>query len=411
MTARYMIERINSSTTLTQEELFPLFSRATFLVNDSVRLLIQENSYIPLSIVSLAVEVAANLDRNKAIYRRPIDFVECEVLDVPVDADKRKSDLLCSCMDLQLALASGNKDLQAEIIFSIPLTRMVLEKFVRDWYSKASSYEDLALKSVESYIDGDPLWTSSLDLVMFRIENECGISTFNGYGVVRYIGRRIKSLQKIYDRVFTAYGRVILKLAKTQAVSEDAVLDNMQNGSFGLLRAISSYDNVSNARFVGHARWWIRQSMLYYIKEDSNLIRVSSNTWQHYAKLEALRQQEESKRGHLSTSQLSELSGYSQAHVESIYNTVRTSQVRSLDYPSHPNGDDSSPTLQIADPNKTTDPADFTTKDTVRTLLESLPDDLRNLVCLVYGLTEHLAINLSPEMVDQERLKQMSATL
>jgi len=409
MTARTLIESINSGDTLTQEELFPLFSRASLLVNDSVRLLLRENDYIQLGVISLGAEVASNLDRNKAIYRRSVDFVEGSVRDVPADPEEREADFLCACMDLQAAVLSGDKDRQLEVVLSLPLTRMVFEQFLKEWFTKAQAYQEASHRSLQAHLDEDSEAASQADADCHYLEQNCRLDPRTAYGVVRYVGQRLDALQDIYERVFNAYSRVILKQAKAQAVSEDHALDCFQNGSFGLLRAISSYDNVSNARFVGHARWWIRQSMLYYLKEDSNLIRVSSNTWQHYARLEAIRVKQESQLGPLSNEELSQVSGYSRSHVDAIYSTVRTSQVRSLDYPLKPDGSTSTVSTLVESQEEQEDPLDYDPSDSVKVLLESLPENLRNLVCLAYGLTEYVSQKLDPQKVEAERLRQVSA--
>lgn len=409
MTARTLIEAINSGDTLTQEELFPLFSRASLLVYDCVRLLVRENDYIQLGIIALGAEVAANLDRNKAIYRRSVDFVEGSVKDVPVDPEEREADFLCACMDLQVSLLAEDKDRQLDVVLGLPLTRMVFEQFLKEWYVRAEAYQELSQRSLHAHISDDVEDSSKADAECHYLEQSCRLDPRTAYGVVRYVGQRLRALQDIYERVFNAYSRVILKQAKAQAVSEDHALDCFQNGSFGLLRAISSYDNVSNARFVGHARWWIRQSMLYYLKEDSNLIRVSSNTWQHYAKLESIRLKQESQLGPLSNEELSRVSGYSRSHVDAIYNTVRTSQVRSLDYPLKPDGSTSTISNLVEGQEELDDPLAYDPTDSVKVLLDSLPENLRNLVCLSYGLTEYVSQKLDPQKVEAERLRQVSA--
>jgi RNA polymerase sigma factor (sigma-70 family) len=409
MTARTLIETVNSGDTLTQEELFPLFSRASLLVNDCVRLLLRENDYIQLAVVALGAEVASNLDRNKAIYRRSVDFVDGTVKDVPVDAEQREADFLCACMDLQASMLNNDKDRQLDVVLGLPLTRMVFEQFLKDWHTKAQAYQEAAQRSLRAHLEEDSEAASAADAECHYLEQDCRLDPRTAYGVVRYVSQRLSALHDIYDRVFTAYSRVILKQAKAQAVSEDHALDCFQNGSFGLIRAISSYDNVSNARFVGHARWWIRQSMLYFLKEDSNLIRVSSNTWQHYAKLEAIRLKQESQTGPLSTEELSRASGYSASHVDAIYSTVRTSQVRSLDYPLKPDGSTPAISTLVESTEDQEDPLNYDPSDSVKVLLESLPDNLRNLVCLAYGLTEYVSQELDPVKVEAERLRQVSA--
>lgn len=405
LTAREMIEEVNSSSTLTQEELFSLFSRASFLINDCVRLLAEENDYIQLCVLGLGAEVASNMDRNKAIYRRPIAFVDSVASDVSADTEGRSDDFLCSCMDLQSMLTSSRVEDQIDLLLSLPLTRMVYENFIKEWSRIVSGYIEECLASAESIINNDVSCSYSSDTVCLSIENGASLNPRTGFGIARYVANRLRALSKIYDRIFNAYARVILKQAKTQSVSEDHSLDCFQNGSMGLLRAISSYDNVSNARFAGHARWWIRQSMLYSIKEDSNIIRVSSNTWQHYAKIESLRLKHESKHGPASISDLSASSGYSTSHIDNIYSMVRTSQVKSLD---HPLRDDGSSTLMSiiesdAAKRSNTEPV---SADSVKFLLNQLSTDSRNLVCLFYGLTEYVVQDIPEDVVALERLRQ-----
>jgi len=401
LTARTLIEEVNSSATLTQEELFSLFSRANFLVGSCVRLLAQENDYIQLSVLSLGAEVASNMDRNKAIYRRPVSYIDGVVCDVAADTEERESSFLCSCMDLQRLLVAGRSSIpdQVDLIMRLPLARRVYENFIKEWLTLVDGYEEDCWKSASGSLSNDIPSMLEADSACHSVETSSGLSPLGGFGVVRYIRRRMESLRKIYDRIFNAYARVILKQAKAQAVSEDHSLDCFQNGALGLLRAISSYDNVSNARFAGHARWWIRQSMLYSIKEDSNIIRVSSNTWQHYAKLESLRVKHESAHGPASISDLASKSGYSISHVETVYSTVRTSQVKSLDHPLREDGSSTLLSLIESDVHTGEDTSPLA-KDSVKFLLDQLPADSRNLVCLSYGLTEYIVQEIPPDLVE-----------
>ena len=85
---------------------------------------------------------------------------------------------------------------------------------------------------------------------------------------------------------------------------------------------------------------------------------------------------------------------------------VRASQVRSLDYPIKPDG--SSTLVNFVDTFKDRRPADNTASESVKVLLGNLPDHLRNLVCLNFGLTEYVVQELDPEQVEAERKKQHS---
>tara|TARA_R100001132_G_C3273775_1_gene95792 strand:+ start:2492 stop:3706 length:1215 start_codon:yes stop_codon:yes gene_type:complete len=401
LSARKFIDKVNSGDTLTQEELFPLFAQCSSLVMDCIRLLILENSYVQSRILDLGAEVASNLDRNKAIYRRSVAYIEDTLKDVPADNEAREANFLSRCMDLQLAMLNDDKQRQLEIVLSLPLTRMVFEQILTEWYSMTEGYVDASISGLKATIAEDFVAASKFDSSCNKIELDSGLEPRTAFGVVRYIGLRIKSLRKIYDRIFEAYARVIFKQAKSQAISEDHSLDCYQNGSFGLLRAVSSYDHISNARFVGHARWWIRQRMLLHLKEDSNIIKVSSNTWQHYSKLEDVRRKHESKRGPLDNKALSTLSGYSEGHISSIYGMVRASQVRSLD---HPLKTATLASFIEAPPDSSS--VNELASDSVKILLKNLPTDLRNMVCLSFGLTEYVDQHLDSRDVQLEKENQ-----
>ena len=398
---------VNGTSTLTQEELFPLFSQATGLVMDCVRVLISHNDYVQHAIIQLGAEVASNLDRNRAIYRRNTAYEEDILTDLPADSEERERSFLALVMDLQVACIDGDKDRQLRIVRNMHLTRMVFENIVKAWSSASSGYVAAVHLSSGFHASGHIKKASDADLQLFKFENNTDMRDWSSYGVVRYVNLRLKKMKVIYDRIFEAYSRITLKMAKSHAVSEEFHLaDCYQNGSFGLIRAISSYDHISNARFAGHARWWIRQSMLLHLKEHTNIIKISSSTWQHYSKLEDIRNKASPKQGGLSTEKLATLSGYSVSRVRSVYRTVRTGKVLSLDHILH-ESDNSSASFasMVAAPPE--DDADLIRASAnVSTILQGLDKDLRNLVCLNFGLTEYLKQDIDPLLISSEKRRQ-----
>lgn len=231
LTAKKFIEEVNSGDTLTQEELFPLFARASYLVNDCVRLLLRENCFVQLRVVELGAEVAANLDRNKAIFRRNVEYIDDQLKDVQADPDQRQADFLCACMDLQMALLQDDQEAQLDIVLSLPLTRMVFEQIVKEWTDQTRGYQEASLRGLAALFSGDMVALSSADAECHAIERQCFLEPRTAYGVIRYVDNRLRALKRIYDRVFAAYSRVILKLAKAQAVSEDHSLDCLAGDS------------------------------------------------------------------------------------------------------------------------------------------------------------------------------------
>lgn len=64
--------------------------------------------------------------------------------------------------------------------------------------------------------------------------------------------------------------------------------DLISEGNYGLLKAIENFDWSKNLRFISYAVWWIRQSILQSLNENSRTIRFPVNVVQelHKAKKE-----------------------------------------------------------------------------------------------------------------------------
>jgi RNA polymerase primary sigma factor len=66
--------------------------------------------------------------------------------------------------------------------------------------------------------------------------------------------------------------------------------DLIAEGNYGLLKAIENFDWTKNLRFISYAVWWIRQSILQSLNENSRTIRFPVNVVQELHK--AKKQQE-----------------------------------------------------------------------------------------------------------------------
>ena len=417
------LAKANAEETLKQEELFPLFSRAHHLLRECLRALAQENTILQYTVVDLGAEIAANIDRNKAIFTRSLEYNENEELvDIASDKKQQQADMLCRCMDIQQAIVKKDKPKQIQLVEKTPISRLIFETVITEWLNSVKGYTQLTDKNVKaaSKEDLETYLQSSMEL--YKLEQKLDLDTTSGYNTIKYIQRRMEAIRSIYNRIAKAYARAVLKMARGQSVSPDYVLDSYQNGNLGLLRAIGSYDHISNARFPGYAAWWIRQRMLFCMKEEANIIKVSSNTWQHYAKLESVRIKLEGVKGIVTHEDIAEAAGYAKSHVESIYNSIKTSQVKSLEYHLSSEGftllavasgsDDpiivedaatAAEEILALEEQTTIEEQDY---NNVEKLLNKLPVEYRRLICLQYGLVDRIKQNLDIDKVTLERIRQ-----
>jgi RNA polymerase sigma factor (sigma-70 family) len=70
--------------------------------------------------------------------------------------------------------------------------------------------------------------------------------------------------------------RLVLKLARRSQVCSLGPLDLVQEGVFGLMRAIEKFDPDHGVKFVIYAVWWIRQAITRALEQGGGVVRPST---------------------------------------------------------------------------------------------------------------------------------------
>lgn len=86
--------------------------------------------------------------------------------------------------------------------------------------------------------------------------------------------RKITDAQEARDHLIKANTRLVISVAKKYANHGVALIDLIQEGNLGLMKAVSKFDHEKGFRFSTYATWWIRQSITRSIADHSRTIRL-----------------------------------------------------------------------------------------------------------------------------------------
>ena len=218
--------------------------------------------------------------------------------------------------------------------------------------------------------------------------------------------------EKAKERLVTANLRFVVSVAKQYQHQGLTLTDLIDEGNIGLVKAAEKFDETRGFKFISYAVWWIRQSILQAIAEQSRIVRLPLNQSGALSKInQEINRFEQIHQRRPSVTELAELTQIDEAKIEQT--AKADSHHMSIDAPFGEDDDNSmADLLSSGDDSRTDKQVDYEslTSDLENVLRSVLKDRELKIVreCFGIGCQERGLEEIGAEMgLTRERVRQI----
>ena len=205
-----------------------------------------------------------------------------------------------------------------------------------------------------------------------------------------------KGDRRALERLTKANLRFVVSVAKQYQNQGLSLSDLINEGNVGLIKAAEKFDETRGFKFISYAVWWIRQSILQAIADQSRIVRVPVNQVGAINKITRMSNRfEQEHERKPSLEELSEQIDLPEEKIDEAINVI--GRHVSMDAPFVDGEDSSLLDVMINDDSPSADRALVleSLRDEIKIALLSLGERERNIIKAFYGIDQ-------PEMTLEE---------
>jgi len=228
-----------------------------------------------------------------------------------------------------------------------------------------------------------------------------------------YLARQSRSGdESAKNRLIKANLRFVVSIAKKYQTSGISLLDLINEGNMGLIKAAEKFDPDRGFHFISYAVWWIRQAIILAISQKASLIRLPLNRTADIQKIEKVHKKLENKLGREPTaSEIAEDLDMEDDEIHHLRNI--TQDYISLDS-TFGDSDDTTILSMIVDsriesPDKNV--LEESLKDALNDVLDTLSESERQIIRMRFGLNGFSPMSLQQIgdrfKLSKERIRQI----
>jgi RNA polymerase primary sigma factor len=275
--------------------------------------------------------------------------------------------------------------------------------------------DDCGREAVDStYVNGD-LAVATTDALQLFLNEAARYPLLTADEEVELAKKVERGDHEAKERMINSNLRLVVSIAKRYQGHGIALLDLIQEGVIGLIRAVEKFDWRRGFKFSTYATWWIRQAVQRGVANKARTIRIPTHIVEREQRINRAVRELTVKLGHEPTdAEIAKRTRLSVKHVREARSAPRA--VTSLDKPLGQEGGATYGELFAGDHAVPEDEVEVSLReDALRRAVRKLPEREREVITLRYGLNGDVTPKSLDEIgkrlnITRERVRQIETS-